>query len=702
MINGFLSSFRRPWPTVALTLLLASLGLGLGHAKPATPSVTPPSPEPPSTPHYYFSIDLDPRYQIIGTGALTEEAAARANCYCFTYDADGKVQRIEYERAGLPIADPLFQVPRIDFEYGKGIERRWYRDAQGRPVSSVDGIAGEELTLNPAGFPITVTNLDASGSRTRDSRWVIRYERTIDHFNRLISARRSGLLGISISDNAGFFETRTVYDDQGRRMEYGNYDASGNPLNNSDGVALIRTTYTLYPDSIQIIESYFDASGLPVAEKSSGVHQRQRTFDNRGLLISEAYFDVTGAPTIDNDLRVHEHRFEYDDRGELLSEEFFDVDGKPVDQKSVGYARVTYQYDDKNRIITKSYFGDDGSPQVLLNLGAAIIRQQYDDQGNLVRRQFFDGQGNPSPHHRYGAPAIRIQENGDYTIITLRDARDRLMQNPINGFAAFSYKTATDHPLSRHNHFYDRYGQPLSRLRVFIINPHLHALRTAPVMQLSARCGAFGAAVGALLAMFIALRKGAHTRRRRVYIPTPVERFIGWLGIFAIGEGMIRFFITIWWAYIGYQNGRMGRGVYILETLYILFFIYRLFRMLRTMRVLNISRADVHGLVREFFEKAHLDAKWLEEKQLFVTPNLKVRLRYFAQKSHAYISFRPKGQAGRDLARDLARFFRAQVGTIQSSPHTRAVALYYPSVAFCYFLLALTGFYTFWQLVKPT
>ena len=74
--------------------------------------------------------------------------------------------------------------------------------------------------------------------------------RTLDERNRLVSARRTRLFNIDITDHNGLFETRTVYDNQGRRMEYGNYDSSGNALDDTDGVALIRTTYTLYPDSI--------------------------------------------------------------------------------------------------------------------------------------------------------------------------------------------------------------------------------------------------------------------------------------------------------------------------------------------------------------------------------------------------------------------------------------------------------------------
>jgi hypothetical protein len=219
-------------------------------------------------------------------------------------------------------------------------------------------------------------------------------------------------------------------------------------------------------------------------------------------------------------------------------------------------------------------------------------------------------------------------------------------------------------------------------------------------MALSARCGAGAAGIGALLAMFIALRKASFTRRQRVYVPAPWERFLGWLGIFGIFEGIIRFFITIWWAWVGYQNGRMGYGIYVLEGIVILFFIYRLFRMRYTMRVLNVSRADIHGILREFFARAGLEPEWIEERECFETENLRVRVRYFARKSHAYLSFARHNRAGRDLARALAAYIRSQAATLESFPHTRAIALYYPSVALSYFLLALVGFYTFWQVVK--
>ncbi len=679
--------------------LLAVLGVFLATSHlPAKPMPTAAT-LPPSGPRYFYNIDLDPRYQIVGVGPLTGDAASTADCYVFSYGDDGRLQRIEYQRAGVAMPDPFFHTSRIDFEYAPGKERRWYRDAAGQPVTNLNGVAGEELTLNAAGFPTAVTNLNDSGGHMRDNAGVIRYLRTLDNQNRLVRGRRSGLLGTDIKDDSGYFETRTSYDAKDKPVEYGNYDASGQPLDNNEGVALIHRTYTTFPDSTQEIESYFDATGQPAEEKSTGVHQRQSILDQRGFLRSESYFDANGAPDIDNTTGIHECRYEYDDRGNQLSEEYFGIDGQPKNREIAGFAREDYRYDAKNRVSEKSFIGDDGSPQVLPNVGAAVIRQEYDDQGNIVRRQFFDGQGKPSPHVLYGVPAMRIQVKGDTTIVTLRDAHDEITRNPVSGYASFSYKTASDRPLSRHNLYYDLRGRPMSTFRVFVIRPHLEALRHARGMRRSAHWGATAAGLGALLAMFLALRKAAYTKRRKVYVPSPFERFLGWLAVFAIVEGTVRFLITIWWAYVGYQNGRMGSGVYILEAIVIFFFAYRIPRMWVTMRVLNIGRDDIHRLVADYFAKAHLHPD-RKTPAVYRTYPFTVKITYFQNKCHAYLVLRYRHRDGRDLMHGFAQYIRQQVAAIEAPLRTRALAFYYPCVASAYFALAFLAFYTLWQMVK--
>ena len=406
-----------------LTGLAACALAGTVAGKPVPPA---PKPPVPSGPLYFFNVTIDPRYQIVGQGPLDPALAPAADCYCFTYDAGGKLQRIEFDRAGTPMPDPFFNVARIDFEYAPGLERRWYRDGTGQSVTNLDGVQGEELKLNAAGFPTTVTNLNDSGGTMRDSDGVVRIERTLDKDSRVTQGRRTGLLGIYIRDGDGNFDTRTRYDNQGRKIAYANFDSAGQPLNNDEGIATKRFAYAQAPEGTQVTETYFDAAGQPAEEKSTGIHARQSQYDPRGFLASVAYFDAAGAPTADLVTGIHARRLTYDAQGNQTSEEFFGTDNQPRNHRVFGYARINYRYDAKNRVSEKSYVGDDGLPQIIPNVGAAVIRQEYDDQGNIVRRQFFDGQGAPANHVQYGVPAIRIRVEGDTTMVSLRDAKDEV------------------------------------------------------------------------------------------------------------------------------------------------------------------------------------------------------------------------------------------------------------------------------------
>ena len=176
--------------------------------------------------------------------------------------------------------------------------------------------------------------------------------------------------------------------------------------------------------------------------------------------------------------------------------------------------------------------------------------------------------------------------------------------------------------------------------------------------------------------------------------------FLGWLAVFLILEGMLRFFMTVYWAWVGYENGRMGQGFYALESIVILFFLYRLYRMHVTMRVLNIARDDMHKLIRDFLDKANLKVDWVEARHRYLTPSLNIRLSYFEQKFHAYLAFERRHREGHELATGLTQYIRAQTRNIEAPPRTSSIAFYYPCVAFCYLLLSGTGFYTLWQLVK--
>ena len=148
-------------------------------------------------------------------------------------------------------------------------------------------------------IPPTVTNLDESGGHVRDNNGVVQYVRTLDEHNRVIVEpahrvvrhghhRRQRLLRDPLAP------TTT----QGRTIERGNYDDHGNLLNNNDGVALVRTTYTIYPDATADHRKLFRRlRPRHRGDEAAACTSASASIDKRGFLVDEAYFDSTGAPT---------------------------------------------------------------------------------------------------------------------------------------------------------------------------------------------------------------------------------------------------------------------------------------------------------------------------------------------------------------------------------------------------------------------
>ena len=169
-------------------------------AKPSAPA----APRASAQPRYFFMIDLDPKYQFVGLGELTEDQAAKANAYRFTYLLNGKLKEIDYLRAGAPMPDPLFGVAGIAIEHQAGVERRWYHDAQGQSVKDVDGNCRRGAVTQSGGISDRCCQSGRDGARARDSSGVLHYVRTLDEHNRLIRGRRIGLFGNAVTDDNGF------------------------------------------------------------------------------------------------------------------------------------------------------------------------------------------------------------------------------------------------------------------------------------------------------------------------------------------------------------------------------------------------------------------------------------------------------------------------------------------------------------------
>lgn len=81
---------------------------------------------------------------------------------------------------------------------------------------------------------------------------------------------------------------------------------------------------------VEVVETYFDATGNPIKRKAVGAERVARAYDARGNQVEEAYFSAEGKPTVRKDLGAARISWRYDDAGKRVEAALYGADGALV------------------------------------------------------------------------------------------------------------------------------------------------------------------------------------------------------------------------------------------------------------------------------------------------------------------------------------------------------------------------------------
>lgn len=81
---------------------------------------------------------------------------------------------------------------------------------------------------------------------------------------------------------------------------------------------------------VEVVETYFDASGRPAKRKSLGAARVARSYDAHGNQVEEAYFNAEGKPTERKGLGAARISWRYDESGNQVEAALFSADGAPI------------------------------------------------------------------------------------------------------------------------------------------------------------------------------------------------------------------------------------------------------------------------------------------------------------------------------------------------------------------------------------
>jgi YD repeat-containing protein len=90
---------------------------------------------------------------------------------------------------------------------------------------------------------------------------------------------------------------------------------------------------------VEVVETYFDASGRPIKRKGLGAARVARAYDAQGNQLEVAYFNAEGKPTVAEEVGAARISWRYDAAGRRVEAAFFGADGAPV-PRPAGHKRA--------------------------------------------------------------------------------------------------------------------------------------------------------------------------------------------------------------------------------------------------------------------------------------------------------------------------------------------------------------------------
>lgn len=310
---------------------------------------------------YYRHLQLTKTPYDIEKGIypVTSEEVNDVNNYRFTYDDEGRLLSVEYQRNNVLLDYSALGSARITYTYYGNMQAKRYFNSRNEPVL-IGGIYADEFALNSEGNRVSMMFYDSTGKMIDNDKGIHAWI-----WNKLpdgsISENRYSLKGEDavLDSTLPFYELRFSYDDNGYLTRMAGYrdDAPYNCY--AEGCSDKGVSYlTFGPDKngntgrIEI----FNLNGEPSSLKE-GWSKAISEYDKNGYVTMIRYFDENNTPG--NGVFMFSEQFVYDGHGAVTEIRYLDNEGNAMNNPE-GIALVRYEYDQAgNRTDTITLSRDD-------------------------------------------------------------------------------------------------------------------------------------------------------------------------------------------------------------------------------------------------------------------------------------------------------------------------------------------------------
>jgi len=294
-----------------------------------------------------------------GTHPLTADEAKTINNYKFSYNENGQLASVEYNRDNVLLDYSSIGAAKITFTYEGNKQLKKFFNEKGEPIKN-GGASTLEYTLDENGMRIAMRFLDETGAPIENRNKIANYEwkKMPDG---LVQEVRFNLAGENVVMNqfCPFYELRFTYDENGFVTRMANYQADTLYNCTAENCGDIGVSYFAFDNNTQGDLESFSVHNT-VGQLSNlywGWAKRINVVDGNGYVIESTQFDqdneYLGGKNVPVTTSV------YDEHGALLKRISMDKDKNVVNNPGNGVATVEYKYDEQgHRIETLQYDKD--------------------------------------------------------------------------------------------------------------------------------------------------------------------------------------------------------------------------------------------------------------------------------------------------------------------------------------------------------
>ncbi|MBN1819281.1 MAG: hypothetical protein JXR31_11790 [Prolixibacteraceae bacterium] len=287
-----------------------------------------------------------------GSYPLSADEAKTINNYKFTWDDQGRLASIEYNRNGVLLGYSSMGAAKITYTYDGNIQLKHFFNENNEPSTWGGSVFTQEYTTDGNGLRIGLRFLDKDGNPVENWNNIHNYK-WAKLSDGMIQEIRYNLAGESVVMNpfCPFYELRFSYDNNGFVTRMANYEADTLYNCTAENCGDVGVSYFLFDNNDKGDVKSFSVHSTTgqLSNLYWGWAKRISVFDENGYPVEVTQYDQDNELLGGNNLPIT--KSVYDEHGALVERISMDANKNIAENPNNGVAITAYKYDDQGRRI---------------------------------------------------------------------------------------------------------------------------------------------------------------------------------------------------------------------------------------------------------------------------------------------------------------------------------------------------------------